>query len=538
MLLSSFGCGDDGMSPTDGGMDMGDTGTGTDASTPVDGSTPDGSVTDAGADASSDGGAPDATVACTPSMPVADGFCEATGTGACYYVDPARGDDANAGTFAAPFRTMANLNRGIYARYRAAGWLELQGGDYVYLRGGTHEAVYHPGGDSGPGDGGNHVIFLDRLATGTPEAPITIKGYPGERAVIDPNYGANGITLLATNHVRISDLTIERAMDRGIRVGGGSGLLIERVVVRDTDGSARGNIAGIGMAGASDVEIRQSVFIDNYDRTIAMAGAQTENSCNIAMFSGAGFTHIHHNAFLQTGTGHFSGCGFKYKHSSHSQTSSFELDHNYFENHSFFAVGVGTNNAHVHHNVVVGAPVAFMSRDFGGITHQVNQLFEYNTVYDARAIMVNPALRWTGERGGPWPAFENVAFRNNVVHDRTGSPDQGRRTVQISTYGDDTIHDVSADNTDFASNCYWADNGVGFGITEDVDPYPAGGLFDLAGWRTTYGWDLDSTIEDPGFSAPLSGDLTPAAGGSCASRGAFADGHAPPTSVDDVLDCL
>jgi len=502
----------------------------------ADGGTP---ATDAGGSlpdaATADGGSPPP---CTPSDPVADGFCEAVGSGTCYYVDPVGGNDDNAGTFAAPFRTMANVNRGIYSRYRTAGWRELQAGDVVYLRGGTHGAVYHPGGDSGPTDGGNHVVFLDRLATGTAEAPITIKGYPGEVAVIDPNYGAAGITLLATSHVHISDLRIQRGMQRGIRMGGGSDILIERVVVRDTDGSASGNIGGIVFSGVANLEIRQSVLMDNYDRTLAAAGNQSENSCNMAMFSNRGFMRIHHNAFIQTGSGSNTGCGFKYKHSSQSQTSSMELHHNYFENHGFFAIGVGTNNAHVHHNVINGAPEAIVSKDFGGHTHQVNQLFEYNTIYNARALRINPALNWTSHTGGPWPEYENVVFRNNVIHDRTGSPHQERRTVRISTYGTDRIHDVAAANTDFSGNCYWADNGVGFGMTEDSDPHPAGGFFDLAGWRSTYGWDLDSDIEDPGFADPSGGDFSPAPGGSCTNRGALADGHMPPTSADDVLRCL
>lgn len=511
-----------------------------------DSATPDGGAPDASADGSipdggdgstpTDGGADGSTPPCTPTAPVPDGFCEAVGDGTCYYVDPVAGDDDNPGTFEEPFRTMVNLNRGIYAAYRAPGWQELQAGDVVYLRGGTHSTIYHPGGDGGPTEGGDHVIFLDRLATGEADAPITIKGYPGEVATVDPDYGGVGITLLATNHVHISDLRVERAWNKGIRVGGGSDVLVERVVVRDTDGPASGNIAGVGFSGASDIEVRQSVFIDNYDRTLAASGSQTENSCNMVMFSCAGDSRIHHNAFLQTGAGASSGCGFKYKHSSQSQTSSFEIDHNYFENHTFFAVGVGTNNAHVHHNVVVGAPVAFMSRDFGGHTHQVNQLFENNTVYDARGVMINPALNWTDDTGGPWPAFENVVFRGNVIHDRTATPNQERRTVQISTYGSDAVHDAAAANTDFSDNCYFADNGVGFGITEDSDPYPAGGLFDLAGWRSTYGWDLDSDIEDPAFPDPSMGDFTP--GGPCSTRGALTDGDRPPTSVDDVLSCL
>lgn len=71
------------------------------------------------------------------------------------FVDAARGDDGNAGTAEAPWKTLAHALR------------RLKPGDTLYLRGGAyHERVY-----------------LSR--SGTAEAPITIASHPGELAVID-----------------------------------------------------------------------------------------------------------------------------------------------------------------------------------------------------------------------------------------------------------------------------------------------------------------------------------------------------------------
>src|SRR5262245_38465358 len=71
------------------------------------------------------------------------------------FVDPARGDDGNAGTDRAPWKTLAGALR------------RLKPGDTLYLRGGTYY----------------EKVSLTR--SGTPEAPITIASHPGELAVID-----------------------------------------------------------------------------------------------------------------------------------------------------------------------------------------------------------------------------------------------------------------------------------------------------------------------------------------------------------------
>ena len=72
-----------------------------------------------------------------------------------FFVDAARGDDANAGSQSAPWKSLAHALRG------------LKPGDTLYLHGG---------------------VYYEKVAltkSGTPEAPITIASLPGELAVID-----------------------------------------------------------------------------------------------------------------------------------------------------------------------------------------------------------------------------------------------------------------------------------------------------------------------------------------------------------------
>ena len=71
------------------------------------------------------------------------------------FVDAAKGDDANDGSQANPWKTLSHSFR------------QLKPGDTLYLRGG---------------------IYYEKAAltrSGTPEAPITISSHPGELAVID-----------------------------------------------------------------------------------------------------------------------------------------------------------------------------------------------------------------------------------------------------------------------------------------------------------------------------------------------------------------
>lgn len=90
-----------------------------------------------------------------PMRPLPEPVEREQSTGPTFFVDAVRGDDAAAGTVAAPWRTLRHATR------------QLKAGDTLYLRGG----IYY------------ETVSLSR--SGTPEAPITIGSHPGELAVID-----------------------------------------------------------------------------------------------------------------------------------------------------------------------------------------------------------------------------------------------------------------------------------------------------------------------------------------------------------------
>lgn len=310
--------------------------------------------------------------------------------------------------------------------------------------------------------------------------------------------------------------------------------------MHDTDGTVADNVAGLEILSSTDVEVADSVFYDNFDRAAAAADAQTHNSCNLVLFSNAGDIVVRDSVFYQTGDrdGPSAGCGLKYKHASRDQDSTFELTRCYFENHKYFAIGIGTAHAYIHHNIINGAPVALTSQDHGGPTHQNDQRFEYNTIYDARALYVNPTLDWVDHDGGPWPGLEDIVFGGNVVVDLTESYNSDRQMVNLNSYMSDDLYTALEPAISFEQNCYHNPNTeLSFTFAGAENFGPLGGYYDLAGWQAEYGYDSLSLDVDPQLTDPENLDFTLAAQSPCEGLGAYEGGQEPVLDRDQVFRC-
>ena len=466
-------------------------------------------------------------------------FCEATGNGMCRYVDPVSGDDSNAGTYDAPWRTLANVNTTIYNQYNAPGWVGLSPGDVVYLKSGVYSTIYHPGDDGGP-DGGGSYIFHVQGVEGEVNAPITLTRFPGHHPIIDPESLGIGIYVLYSRYINISGIEVRNAYGAGIRVIGSESVNISFAEVHDNDGTVAANVAGIDIRTTKNAEVSNVVVYDNYDRTAADNDVQTHNSCNMVLFANSGGIVVRDSVFYQTGdrNGQYSGCGLKYKHASPEPASTFEVRGNYFENHKYFAIGLGTANAHIHHNIINGAPEAIVDKDHGGPTHQNNQLFEYNTIYDARGFFMSPTFDYVNAVNGPWPDVENIEFSGNVIVDLTDSYNSDRQVVNLNSYMPNELHDALRSEISFENNCYYNPGAtLSFGFAGADNYGSAGGYFDFQGWQTEYGFDSGSQVVDPLFNDPSSLDFTLAAGSMCSGFGAYQGGYQPAMDRESVFAC-
>lgn len=496
--------------------------------------------TSGGADDTSDGSASDATDASTGDAPpecedpTTEPPCEATGDGRCFYIDPAAGDDAGDGSFASPWRTFVNVDSSIYYNMYPPPeqWVALAGGDVVYVREGTISQIFHPGDDSGPDGGGTFLLVLRGVEGG--EGRITIKRYPGERPVLEPSEQALAVLVQQSSGVAIDGLEVRGSWGRGIRIEESNDVEIAHVLVYDTDGTVADNVAGLEVLGSGDVEIRDSVFADNYDRAAAESGNQTENSGNLVLFSNDGAVAIRRCAFYQSEgpDSQFSGFGVKYKHASPSPDGTFEVSDSYFEGNTF-GIGIGTAHADVSHNVIVDGRTGIASRDFGGPTHQWDQRMTANTIVTRTGLDVSPSLEWADAGGGPWGDVTENAFEGNIVVDTAEDHSGERRTVVFDPYMDDEEHDALAAGITLDENCYhWEGGAASFGFAESESYGPAGGAFDFAGWQAAYDFDLASVEADPELT-----DYAPSRASPCAAMGAFTEDHAPVVGFADPLAC-
>ena len=141
------------------------------------------------------------------------------------------------------------------------------------------------------------------------------------------------------------------------------------------------------------------------------------------------------------------------------------------------------------------------SRDFGGTTHQVNQVFEYNTLYDSSGFQLKPTMRWRNEEFPDDP--KNIIFRNNILYDTRAKYSNERGVVVVGTYMNDETYRATVPELTFKQNCYYNPNGpVQFNMASGFnykDDYREGAVFSIKQWQKTYGYDEDSIEADPMF---------------------------------------
>jgi parallel beta helix pectate lyase-like protein len=445
-----------------------------------------------------------------------------------YTIDPIRGSDAYPGTHSKPWKSFRNIISYYKAEYRPAGWVELKPGDTVYLMGGTYQEILHPGdGKTGRSGGGSAIAYF-RGKRGEEAKKFHLQAYGGEQPILDPQNQGKGMDLLSSSWWEIEGIEIQNAYGRGIRIGDSNHIQVHNVKVHDTDGVDNNNIAGLEILNSREVEISHSTFHDNYDRTCADTnGKATENSCNLVIFGGTqgGDITVRDCTFYQSKpvTHKVSGGGLKYKHAARDPKAYFNVYNNTFINHKFFAFGSGTANTHFHHNLILGGG-SIVSRDFGGVTHQVNQIFEYNTICNARGLTLHPTIRWRNEKFPDDP--KRIIFRNNIVYDTTESYHQERATVTIGTYMSDELYHLTVPQLHFQNNCYFNpiqpvqfNLGAGF---QSREGFTAGGKYSFPQWQAKFGYDKNSLEQDPLFVDPAKRKLRLRSESPCKHMGQFA----------------
>jgi hypothetical protein len=468
----------------------------------------------------------------TTAERLATHYCEAISPARCYYLDAARGDDSASGTLEAPWQSFRNISSYDDATRRPSRWVALGSGDIVYLFDGTYDQRVV---ETSPPKKSFLFRFRGSTATGGNLA-TTIKAYPGNHPVLDPSGQGIGIYLLQTAHWVLQDLEIRNAYERGVALAEASDITLSRLHIHDTVGVDNDNLAGLEIAGSDNVVLSGSSLHDNYDRINADTGGNaTENSRSLVLFS-AGNVTLRDNVFYQSPSlsGKLGGGCVTYKHASPRSDAKFEVFGNLFENCRFVAFGSGSANTHFHHNVIMGGDSAIRSADFGGPTHQNNQLFEYNTVYRA----------WIGLEFDPTDDYQNAAFplspkgfesRANIFVGNQPTYNQDNSLVWVNAYLSDRLYSKTVSSIKMDANCYSNDGGpavqLGIAAVNGGAYGKLGGSGGLAFWQSTFGWDRASTEASPLFSNPQQRDFQLLPNSACQQTGAYTSGYQPPKSL-------
>lgn len=366
---------------------------------------------------------------------------------------------------------------------RPSGWKALQPGDVVYFMSGVYKATYNYQGTS------NGIFF--RSLHGSAGAPITLKAYPGAHPVLAPSNRQSALYALQSSHLTLEGFEITDIDGTGLRFAESSNLEVRNCWIHDIGGTDNNNIGGIKATSVTNASYHHNLIHDCYDRTNADTGGnKTENSRNFVLFGG-GNNHVHHNVIFQTppkSAQKTGGC-LTHKHSATLAGQIFEVNHNVFWNCAFTAIGSGSFGSRIHHNLIIDSdPIQL--RDFGGDTHNEDNIIEYNTMVNTSGLSYNPTLTW-----GP---IGFLTYRNNIIVGSGGSD-----VVSIHPFGSDSIYSATVNKLTFSNNCY---NNPGGQIQFDLfsrnsgSAGPAGAVYSLSGWQGL-GYDSGSIAADPQLNA-------------------------------------
>ena len=504
---------------------------------------------------------------------VAFAVCEATGEGTCYYIDPVHGDDANDGSINSPWRTFANINSfyvGGGVNHRPDMWRSLAPGDVVYLREGVHGYPLWGGTQESANDGYRAIANIGFMS-GTPEHPITLRGFPGENAVVgdiseEPS-STRGLRLLANNWWNIHDIEFRNAPGNCIDLAGGSNYRIWNITVHGCarkDDWTSGNPIGLHISAVSTIEVSHSEFFNNFRDGTAIEWPPNEGwsyrGRGIKIFRGSDVT-VHSNLFYQTERalspqgvpGPYAGC-LMYKHASDSPTGYFRVFNNTFIDCDSLAFSTGSQNTHFFNNTIIRSTRPISVQNIGGPTFLYNITIEYNTLYDSRAFSgsAHEASDFASHSGVPQighyfpPLPHNIVFRNNIVVDSDIPYTQDNLFLRLDPYQDGAAFSRIANAYTFSDNCYYNPHEpLRFAVAAQGFQLSFEDWQSLAYEGASLLWDVGSVVADPLFVDAFAGDFRLLDGSPCAGMGAFASvsldfpfGDVNRDGVVDVQDLL
>ena len=243
-------------------------------------------------------------------------LCSAISNAKTYYISPT-GNDNNAGTLAAPFKT--------WERISAPRWSNLLlPGDIVYIRGGTYMSSH-------TNNGGDGQACYWQSIVGTASNYITIQNYPGEHPILDcsnvlPYYSDPAILYIRDcSYLKVKGLEIKNLAQISTGLGVSRGCVINNCNFITMELMDLHHVGGYGYncVNSNDItynycdahECADNLSKNNdgsddsfenangFDKTNTTSTRITYNSCRAWLISDDGFEN-----FLSDGTSTYNNC--------------------------------------------------------------------------------------------------------------------------------------------------------------------------------------------------------------------------------------
>lgn len=393
-------------------------------------------------------------------------LCEKTGSGNCYYVSFANGNDTTGnGSFANPWKTLRCV--GYWASGAPGCNVTPPDGSVVYLLdGGTYTDSYNAGGNYG-----TLVMAIDETRGGTATDKLIIKRYPGATVVIQapgssPSTERSAIRIADADYVELHDLAVTggygspiqyRAESNGANYG-----KVERLFVYDIDGISENNLAGIYTNGVTNFTLSRSLIVNVFDLLESSEDPGQQNYGNVTAWvifnDDTGGDH----SVLYTRTGSTydpttadsekMGCG-KFKHGADASTHSGNLiKGNICWNVYTYGFESYSSEVTAENNlVVVGRKVAGFLIGEDADSYTQDAVIRFNTVIDGRLFNISSDATGATYHTDPYGPIQ-VSNNINVDNVTYAGDEYG---VSLDQYASDAQVAIMDAAMTMGDNCYY-----------------------------------------------------------------------------------
>lgn len=388
------------------------------------------------------------------------------------------GNDSNAGTLSAPYRTILKALQSI----------QSGNGKTIYVRGGTYTEVYNweVGG----------VVSPLTNKTFTQTDPLVIRSYPGETAVLQSsNYGGHGFMFYSTAYVLLSNFTIDKT-SRGVIIQSDN-VVVSDVIVHGTRGSYTNNVTGFQVA-TDNAVIDHCTGYDNRD-----INADSWNSSNFLIYNdGSNVSTL----YLMNSKSWDSIVGFKIKHAGPRKV----IMHGLESFNDVYSFGVGSEYSSLRYSISYNATYgAYM-----GIADPNS--YTDDGVLIANNTFVNDHDTAVFIQGG-YSLSSASQIQRNIIFNSVDAPGSGASQKLLAFW----IWDSGVDARPLTSN-----NNVLYATTPTGTIRWGATNKSFSQWQTS-GKDSNSVFANPAFSNVSSGDLSIASNSPANLSGGYAGAFVP-----------